>query len=443
MKTTITGMVEALTKSFAEADKLDGQARTDLIEKNKAEFTEMMAKLADDYAGQQVESQAEELAKADGVYTGLGTVGAIANLAAMVANQVDAIQQGNVPTNGGAEMADAPTEEVMHLLDSAVSLLTLALRAAVNDHIDPLDDDDDPNADVAADGARLIMVKSAEAPDDDSKVFLAKTFLPDELGQFATDPVLIDQEVLGKGLELCVLAGVEEKALNKLFTPERELSKAFPPAAAGGGAAGGGMDDAGGDGQDGADQGDDSNPMSVAMRLCAALMIQLDAIQRAISGEEDAEGEGEGADQGDAAAEEGGDEQPSGAGQPAGGQDSAAPPKKKPPFAKAAGTADLSKAAGQNHAHSSHNNVDQKVADLEGQLTSLQERLAKLAADPMPVKGVVSTALPTATLSKAADTGGSGISLSDEDLAEKLAKMAPEEKAALMIKAAYRERAGG
>lgn len=433
MKSTIAAMVAALTKANTDANRLEGAERDELLAKNAAEFEEALAKAADDQIAEAVATQVDELQKSapqdEMLYKGLGAIGRIASLASLVADRAEAIENGtDYPGQApGDEDADVPNDEALHYIDGALALLTLALRSAVNDHVGEPDDGDMDKADKNGElgnGQRLILVKSAEAPDDRSKDFLLKTALPPELAAFAIDPAQISQEALVKGMELLSLAGLEEAQLNKLFDQGGGLAKALPDGSPDPNA-GGVADDAGAGGDPNAGgEPDDSNPMAVAMRLCAALMIQLDAIDRAIQGEEAGEGDGTAAGAGDGTQASAPD---AGANPPPvdqGADDGGSP-------AATEGDDEAGKKKGNPFAKSSHNSVE--IDSLQKQMLEMGAQLNKLLATPEPAKGIVNTA--GMSLSKSVDNAGSdGLVITAEEVAENLAKMDPFERATALVK---------
>jgi hypothetical protein len=414
---TLKELIGTLQLSVSEilAKGEEGQ-RDALLTQTFTEFGEaadgMLAKLAP--AG------AEE---AD-LYKGLGTVGRVAQFVTDLNEKVKNIKAGYelwgrpLSSDGQVQKGEDPaSENVGVMLDGIVHLGELALRAAVNEHVDLHDDGEE-----VPDGFRLVTVPIADAPDDPTMAVVVKTQLPAGLAKFATDPAQISEQLMGVGIDHMLLAGVSPKRLEKALGIEG-LAKAFPPKEDGededegdgegegeeGGEQRGGRgmqpeDEGDPDMQGGADEAADS-PIEVLGRLGAALMIQIAHVQDMYEGggEDGMEGEG----QGQAAPE---------MEQGAGGEGEEEEGK-KPPFAKGERGGDLKKVE------------DGETAALRKQVDDLTAELRKIGGQPAAPKGVLMTVSKEQDGLAKGEDGGDLKKVEGETPEEKLAKMAPEDRA--------------
>jgi hypothetical protein len=415
MSATIAQMVDTLKASVSEIIDAGVPNRAELLEKSYDEF----AVALNGELEKAVAAASEPLAGVSDVgeeplFKGLGVVGRVASLVSYIASQVKNIQDGvDYQGQTAKDDADKPSDEVTMYLGHALSFAELAMRAAVNEHVDiaePGDDDDD---------ASFMVLKSFDGSED----FRVKTLLPAELAKFAIDPSHLDAANLNIASAILTEFGVEQDALSKLFEPANEnaLRKAAPgatvtadPNADATPANGGDTTDAG----DGSDQ-DPMGMLNLLGRLLAAAMIQLQSFMDAVGGGD--AGDDTGADpNADPNADAGASATPP-ATPPAAAADATPPAndddKKKPPFGKAAPTGDLAKVA------------DPELTRLQGQVTRLTEQMTKLAAHPEAAKAMLDIS-GEGTLAKGAPAGA----LTAEQIAERMEKLSPDDRAAAMYK---------
>lgn len=422
---TLQAMVDTLSRSVTDIVGAGGDDRDELLAKSFTEFTEALTKAVGD---EQEAAVTEALAKmapedADPLFKGLGTVGRIGNLVSRLSNDIAAIKDGKdwygiTPPAGSPETTDKPSEEVEAYLDYCLAGAELAMRAAVNEHVEILTDDDPPE------GMQELVVKSADGAD-----IRVKTALPEELAKFATHPDVLDQAMLDQACGVLLAVGVEEAALNKLFEPEGDdkLTKLDPNMAAG---AGGGVPP--GEGAEGEEEPTDMiGALHIVGRCIAAALVQLDGVLGQLQGDVGTMGHNggppmEGAEDGaeqtaaDEGAEQGGSETGAEAGQgddaskeePAAGGDgeSDEDKKKKNPFAKSAPTGTLAKVAPS----------DPAVVELQKQVTGLTATLEKLMALPQVPRAVLGQG---GKLEKAVDNGGDPDAMTAEAIADVLEKI--------------------
>lgn len=434
-------MVGTLRKSVSDIIAAGTDDRDQLLGRS---FDEFLAALNKTVEADLQKAVASELQKRGPVeeplYKGLGTVSRVANLVSTIARQVGLIKDGKDyagQTKDADADDDSASEEVAALLDHALHAAELAMRQAVNEHVDVAEDGD--TDDNQPDGVHLMVVKSADGAD-----LRVKTALPVDLAKFATDPALIEGALLDNALGVLVSAGVPEEALGKLFDEDgAPLAKDAASNTAGGDVGGGGassVDNGNGDGTDGAGA-DDQDPvemLSVLGRLLAASMIQLNGIMNLVEGGDAGDaGAGAGGDAGAGAAvpaggAAGGGAQGGGdaanashsadgknAGQPVaaagGGSADEEKDKKKPPFAKSADGA-----------------TDPRVDALQKQMGTIEGLLQKVLQHPEAPKALLNAA-GGGVLQKTADTGGEE-EPSDTEIAERLDKLSPNARGEAMIK---------
>jgi hypothetical protein len=398
----IEAMVGTLSTSVADLIRANPPNIDELLEKNFGEFKAVLT----DQIGNNVAEQIE-LAKADmpileePLYKGLGCVGRVANLVSSIVSQVQALREGGDYYRRDDDK-DPASEDVATMLDHLVDLATLTLRAAVNEHVGVADDDDMENP---PDGMHLILLPTAEDPDNEDDGVVVKTALPEDLAKFALDPGLIGQGIVQIGAGLMLDGGVPEQTLSKLFEIDSDpLRKNFPPkkpAASGSSGSNAPADpsidpgastgsaappDDSGDGMDdaGSDDGSGDNPLTVLGRILAAAMIQLDHIQQIVDGPDADDGQ----DMDDGSE-----------------QDSAGNPTMamgNPSMGKSVQQGGLSKAASAAASPPAAPAQQPLVDDLQKQVNDLKGQLAKLLAQPAPPKGIANPVV----LSKTLDTGG-------------------------------------
>ena len=140
MDAIIEAMTGTLSKSVADIIEANPENRDELLAKT---FGEFQAALEAEVVG-----ELEKLAPEEPLFKGLGAVGKIANLVSYVSREVSNIQSGK-EWSGQEKLpadADPASDGVAELLDHMVAVGELALRAAVNEHVDIADDDDDEEA---------------------------------------------------------------------------------------------------------------------------------------------------------------------------------------------------------------------------------------------------------------------------------------------------------
>lgn len=464
-------MVEALHKSVADIVVKAPADRDELLAQSFAEFEAAAApeleKAVANGAEEALAKFADENPAPTGeepLYKGLGCVGAVANMMSSLANQVARIKSGD---NYGSpsDTKDPASDDVSALLDHLVMVGELALRAAVNEHVEVADPDEEMDDEMS-------YVEAPTAEDADASLIL-KCALPMELAKFASDPASITMAVVELGSTLLLDAGVPQETLSKVFEINGEaLAKD----------AGGVVDDQAGAGDAGAGTPDDGSgqgglaelikQIEVFGRIGAVLLLQTEhALQLVgVSGGVPGVGDAAGAGSGDAGGADGGAdagaEDPN-AGADAGGADAgaagaavaddagaagagaeaAAPAdgaaaggaeddKKGKPFGKSADAGELRKDGEAEQLRAELARMQGDMAKMAGDHASTRELLSKLAAQPAPAKGV----LHTAALSKAADTLGA---VGEDDAMVKLAAeidgaRTDDERNRILLKAAFK-----
>lgn len=445
---TFEKMVGTLHKSVTDIVAAAPENRDELLATSFAEFE---AAVAPELHKAVVEETGEALAKfvtenggqaQEPLFKGLGSVGRIANLVSTVARMAKDIQDGTGYDNEG----DAASDEVASLLDHMVAVGELALRAAVNDHVEVADPDEAVDDDLS-----YVSVPNAEAPDDDSASMVLKTVLPMELAKFACDPAGIALAIMELGSGLLLDVGVPQETLSKLF----EVDSADVLAKDAGGVPQ--PQDGGDQAQAGADPNDLGAQLEIMGRIVAAALMQVDHVMQIVEGgssagsmdgqdpgmddgsaDAGADGADAGTDADGADADAEGDDAaaaPDASAPPAGGDDSKpadgdAPEKKKNPFAK----------SGDLLANDLRKQMDDMKAEMakmasapNPQIAELQAQITRLSAQPQAPKGVVQAT----GLSKVADVRGS------EDPVQKLADefdacRTDEQRNQLMLKAAFK-----
>ena len=383
---------------------------TGIVESTAADKPALLRKSFDEYGTALDEALAEQMEEAhargaeeasDGnPYAELGAVGSVAHMVEKVGEHAAALR---------AAYSDHP--EMLAYLDGLEAMGDLALRTAVNEHVELATDDEIADPDRLPEGMNIVMVPSAEAPDDERMAVALKTVLPAELAKFAMDPAIVIQAALEVGTDLLIKAGVPEGALMKAFqtgalrkdggNPNEEPEDAGVDAGAGDNQSP--MDDQGAD-QGGQDPMGDA--LNVLGRLAAALMIQIDHVQSMYEGDtggDDEEGAGDEdvAGQEEAGGETGGDAA-EGEGDPAQSGDApdtspqAGDEDKKPAFGKATGRGALNKVTRADPR-------DAKIASLEKGMGELTDMIKRALAQPVPVKGAV---MEVVSMAKSSDTTG-------------------------------------
>ena len=434
-------MIATLQKSVEDivaANPADLQAQ---LAKSFTEFGEALNEEIDSTLEAAVDFGKSQ--EGEGLYKGMGTVGRVVDLAHHIARKVKQIKEGR--DYEGGDSNDECSEGVAELLEHAQAASELAMHHAVNEHVEGADGDD---PDHMPDGVHMIAV-----PSHAGGHIVVKTTLPEDLAKFAMDPTILAEAAAELGIGMLLAAGVPEENLGKVFG-DGNLSKTFPPKKDGGGASDGGSSEAadtsdggedptGGDPTGGMDQsgGDPSggqdfdDPLQLALRIWAALGVQLQHVAEIIEG--GGEQAGAAAGQADASApmdDGSGDASADGEGTGAAPADAAdpsagvAPPKKT---MKAAGGGDnLHKGLTQD--------ALQKMIDeaAEAKLAPFRDDLAKLLSQPVPDKAQVG-ASATMMLSKEADNGRATAGSEDADL-EDLKKRNPEAYRLELTKRSYR-----
>ncbi len=426
-------MFETLEKSVVAITSSDSADRPGLLERTFAEFREAiepeLEKAVGDAAGAVLDQHVAEHPEAfeEPMFKGLGTVSRVANLVSMMANAIKRIDEGKEYSSDTD--ADPASDEVMALLEHALAAAELALRSAVNDHVDVVHDGDEPDEDM-----NYVTVPNAEAPDDENAALILKTTLPGELAKFACDPAGLSIAAVELGSGLLLLAGVGEDTLGKLFEPDGSLAKSAPPSA----------DPNADPNADPAAAGDPNDleaQVEIMGRIMAAGLMQVDHIMQMLGASDPSMGADDGTDpNADPSADPNADPA-------AGGDDGTdpgqAPPKEDTPPAKK-GPPAVSKA-------SEADDLRKIVADLEARLGtpnpeveqlrksigSLQGQLQTLAKSPAPAKAVLAGA---ASLSKAADSGGTE---AFEDVLSKIASdydaaRTEDQRTQILLKAAIK-----
>lgn len=458
-------MLETLRSSVVGIVNSDAGNRAELVEKSFGEFNSAIEPVLQKFAEEAAVAGAEELVKAapegifeEPLFKGLGCVGRVADLVAMLARQVATIKDGKDKWQGDDAEADPASEEVSELLDHAVAMGELALRAAVNEHVDIAMEGDE-----ADDSLNFVKCANAEDPTNEAAQLVLKTHLPQELAKFACDPGMLDMEIVQRGTTLLLEGGVEEGHLAKVFELEGEtLAKGaddmLPPD---GGTDPNAQPD---DGSGAADPNDPLAQLEIAGRIMAAGMMQIEHCMQLLEGSAGApsdegvdpnamqqpdDGSGaapdagagdpppaDGAGAGDPpppadGKKDGGDAPPADGGSKDGGDDK----KKAPPFAKSAdGTEGAERLAKMEEEMAALRKQRDELAKHGGEALAVIERLSKVAAPP---KGVVMQP----ALSKVEDTGAR--SAGGDDVLAKLAgdyRRAPtqEQKQQVLFKASFK-----
>jgi hypothetical protein len=420
MADTIQKMVETLSKSVTGIYGA-GLAPDDLNFTLEKSFGEFHAALD----GEITIMTAAHLAKAapvladpgaDLLFKGLGTVGRVAGLVSQIAGQVANIKVGKEWSGQTPDVnatPDLPSAEVSMFLDHCLAFAELAMRSAVNEHVDF-----DPDSDGDDDGSQMMVIKSADGTDQ-----RVKTALVPELAKYATDDALLAATALDLSAAMMADMGIPEASLTKMFE-FGDLAKAVPSATDPGAAP---NTDAGADpaADPGADQGgeDMMAQMQVLGRLQAAAMIQLDGIMRAFGG-------------GDGSADPNADDPNADLtteGDGAAAPDPAAPDPvvKKPPFGKFAPDGELTKAAPMNPAIA---DLLQTVKDLTTTVSAQGAQLAKVLKLPEPARAILGA---EGFLSKTADIAVETDAAAEIAVVTALEKMDGNTRAAALIKMAH------
>ncbi len=457
---TFEHMVATLHKSVSDIVQAAPTNRDELVATSFAEFEAAVAPELNKAVEEGTEGVLAKLAAEtpelfqEPLFKGLGTVGRLANLLSSVARMAKDIQDGTGYDNDN----DPASDEVSSLLDHVVAICELALRAAVNDHVEIADPDDAVDDDMS-----YVQVPNAEDNSDDAAL-VVKSALPMDLAKYACDPAAIAMRVIDLGSGLLLDAGVPQESLSKLFdgfggnTLAKDAGMADPNAAA---------PDAGGDagGDPGADPNDIGAQLEIAGRIAAAMLMQVDHCMQLIDGGQGGgsmDGPDDGTDAGDGTdpadpngdgtgptdgAPDDGTAPADGSTPPADGStppanDGKAPapaddgtdPKKKP-FGKAADGVEDPAVVEMRKAMSDMQKQMLKLATApNAELADLKKQMAKLSAQPAPAKGVIHQA----TLGKAADTRGGA-----ETELEKMARdidgcRTDEQRTQMLLKAAIK-----
>lgn len=443
---TFEQMVGTLHKSVTDIVEAAPENRDELLATSFAEFEAAvqpeLAKAVEEQAGDVLAKFAETnpALVEEPLFKGLGTVGRLANLLSSVARMAADIQNGTGYDNEG----EAASDEVSSLLDHMVAVGELALRAAVNDHVEIADPDEDVD-----DSMSYVQVPNAEDPSE-AAAMVVKCALPMDLAKYACDPASITMAVMELGSGLLLDIGVPQETLAKLFDVAgrdvlaKDASGAAP------------NPDPQADGQDAdpnADQGADPNDivaqLEIAGRIAAAQLMQIDHCMQLLSGGQDGAGsmdgadgsmgadDGTGADGTDPAAAGGqgadgsmtpddgtsaGGADPAAAGgqgadtasqDPAPAVDDTTDPKKKP-FGKSADGVPDPKVAALEKTISDMQQALAKVSTPDPEIAALRNQVAKLSLQPVAPKGNIRAT----GLSKAADQSG--------DTEEPMQKLADE-----------------
>ena len=440
MRQTIEAMTDTLSKTVSGLIASNPADLADQLQKNFAQFKSAIITEVDGELAKAAPDEEELLLK------GMGTVGRVVHLAHHIHRECENIKGGK--SYEGAEPDDECDDGTKEMLDHLNMMGQMAMHHAVNHHVEGASPDEEEH-----DGMHMVVIPHAY---EDAESY-GKTDLPEDLVKFIVDPALVQNTALELGASLMMMGGVSERALGKVLAGG-DLAKAFPPKkgseddqddasidgddrpGAGGGqpmgnVGGGddGEDDNGASMGGGAPQGGMDSPLDVLGRIAAALMIQLSQVQ-------DLQ-EGAGADADDAMGEPGDDGDSTDDGNEDDDGNGSVVPQPKNPVAKADEGADLQKdgasltISGKLSAGSINPDELQKLVDagVEKQLADLRPALEKLLAQPEPPKAFVGV---QQTLTKAQDTGGVNIADQAEQLAAKLEKMSPDDRALAMIKLA-------
>jgi hypothetical protein len=397
MNEAIERMVGALSTSMSSIALSSAENKGDLIKRDMDQFSTVLREAIQSELAKAADAGAIEHAEGQLLYKGIGTVGRIANMLSSIASNVENIKRG-VDYKGQSEGdGDKPSEEVDEMLDHLVLMGELILRAAVNEDVAPLMDDEDP--DHMGEGVHLIMIPHPDHADDEEHHLVVKTVLPTDLAKFATHPVALLDLAADVGEFVMAKGGVDVAELAKA-AETGDLAKAAQPdpsmGGAGGDPASGGDPAAGG----GAMPDDPSmnDPLTVLGRLAACMMVVIDHLQEAVSGTD------EPIDQGDEGGQDGSTSTsspdpvptPGAGGVPQGNENQAA---------KSAPTGDLEKLFEAQLAPLMHK-LEAESRDklmLQKAVVEMSDQLAKFAAQPAP-GGPVRMDLPAMT--KSVDTGG-------------------------------------
>jgi hypothetical protein len=406
MSKSLTEMVALLKKSVDDVVAADPGERDQLLAKSFEEFTEA--------ATAQVEAEvAGALEKAapaeEHFFPDCGVPGEIGDLLAKFAGRVELLKD--------ADAGQTMSGVVQSYLDQARFCMDMALRHAVNDEVEPLGEDEDP--DNLPEGVELILVPNAEYPDDEDAAIAVKSVLPGELAKFATDPASLLQNAVDLGLTMLEQGGIAPEELAKAFEV-MDLRKAAPPGADDVAAAAGGNPGAGDPGDATADAGgalpsspDDSNPIQVLGRMLALCLVQCDHIAQMIDGTDGSPAAGTESD------DPGTDDQGQ-VGDTSTGSD---------PAQKAAPSGELEKADGGSQLAK----MQAENAELRRELDGIGDLVKGLMAQPEPVKGVISNSV---AVTKGADSSLAKGEMTDGDLEKALSAMSPEQRAEAKIRAA-------
>jgi hypothetical protein len=397
------------------------------------------------------------------MFKGLGTVSRTASIVSQMASSVQNAKDGK-EWSGSDKVSDPASEQVCDMLDAALHCAELALRFAVNEHVEIAEPDE---LDSPMDGMAYMKLADPTDPDNRELDQLIKSALPSDLLAFATDPAELAMGMTTFGAEILAKTGIPENILEKLFSDEglELLEKAAPfdpnadPNAMGAGDPNADPNaDPSLDGDDGSGDGDD--PVDVLGRILAAGMIQLDLIRQIMEGGDPGAADPGSADPADpnigdatndpAGAANVGAPDPADPNATAGGAPPA-PAKKKNPFAKLAPGGALAKLAGSaeiavdpatlsilEKVATSSEASDARVASLASAVDKLTGVVGTMASQLQPPKGPIGQA-HLGTLEKSAD--GHGQAPNDLDLdqeANRLAKLAPEDRALALTKLAHR-----
>ncbi len=445
---TIEPMVATLQKSVEAIMNSDADNRGDLLAKTFSQFSAAAQgelekqdnALADDLLGKLESEGALDVP----LFKGMGAVGMIANLVSSITDKVHCIQEGldYVGQKEPGERSDPASAEVSEMLDHLVAMAELTLRAAVNEHVDPLGEDEDP--DNLGEGMHLVIIPHADYPDSAEHAIVAKSWLPDELRKFATDPEMLAEGALTTGAAMFELGGVSSESLSKFFGNDG-LAKAVPgqndPNAGAGGAMGGGSGDGTGDGSgDGTGDGggalpDQSNedPLEVLGRILALALVQLDHIRQMVEGTNEPIDGSTATDEGNDGSMPQGDGSGAGAGQPAN---------------KAVENGGLAKVESAEQVMNALNKLDPAVGgavrealgkamqigaekeQLEKRFNDMEKMVRDLLAQPTTPKGNIAE-VPVA-LAKSQD--GAGAAAASTSQSEDMRKRDPDEAAVDKIK---------
>lgn len=402
MDTAIEAMLGTLSQSVSGIMNSDAENRQELLEKSFREFGVLLDTAVGEIAEETTEQAAQQFVEGGGeifepLYKGLGAVGEVADLMHHMNERITRIGQNE---------QDPISPEVAMLLQHTLGMGELALRSAVNEHVDL-----DEGEDSLGKGGRVVMIPNVEDPDNTDMDVAVRTDLPEALAKFATDPGQIQQSMFELGAQLLLDAGLPQDTLNKAFNEYDgdPLSK-LSPSDGGPGAAG--VQTAAGDPSVDPSQGSDPNaaaagqddPLTILARIAAMLMIQINHIQQIVNGGSPGMGDPNAGGDPNAVADPNADPAadpnadpasdaavdpvtaPAGPGGAAG-----ASPQKKPPFGKTGENEGLEKVA------SSGNELA-----LEKTVALLQEKLNRMERQPQQAKGIAN---PAVSLAKGHDTG--------------------------------------